>query len=84
MYNYEGVLIGWLVKLVICWLMFYNVVNNMVDELVIYDFIWLKKFVFKLVGLLDKIIFFMGDYVIVVLDFLKVYLVKVGVRVDKI
>ena len=83
-HNYEGALIGWLAKLVTRRPMLFNAVNNMVDELVTYDFIWSKKFALKLAGLLDKTIPFMGDYVTAVSDSLKAYLVKIGVRADKI
>lgn len=83
-HNYEGALIGWLAKLVTRRPMLYNAVNNMVDELVTYDFIWSKKFALKLAGFLDKTIPFMGDYVTAVSDSLKAYLVKIGVKAEKI
>lgn len=83
-HNYEGALIGWLAKLVTRKPMLYNAVNNMVDELVTYDFVWSKKFALKLAGFLDKTIPFMGDYVTAVSDSLKAYLVKIGVKSEKI
>ena len=83
-HNYEGALIGWLAKLVTRKPMLYNAVNNMVDELVTYDFIWSKGFAMKLARLLDKTIPFTGDYVTAVSDSLKDYLVKLGVKKEKI
>lgn len=83
-HNYEGALIGWLAKLVTRKPMLYNAVNNMVDELVTYDFIWSKGFAMKLAKLLDKTIPFTGDYVTAVSDSLKDYLVKLGVKKEKI
>lgn len=83
-HNYEGALIGWFAKIVTRRPMLYNAVNNMVDELVTYDFIWSKKFALRLARLLDKTIPFTGDFVTSVSDSLKTYLVDIGVQEDKV
>ncbi|MEP2602559.1 MAG: glycosyltransferase family 4 protein, partial [Paraglaciecola sp.] len=83
-HNYEGALIGWFAKVVTRRPMLYNAVNNMVDELVTYDFIWSKKFALRLARLLDKTIPFTGDFVTSVSDSLKTYLVDIGVKEDKV
>jgi glycosyltransferase involved in cell wall biosynthesis len=83
-HNYEGALIGWMAKVVTRRPMLYNAVNNMVDELVTYDFIWSKSFASKLARLLDKTIPFTGDYVTSVSDSLKTYLINLGVEAKKI
>jgi glycosyltransferase involved in cell wall biosynthesis len=83
-HNYEGALIGWFAKVITRRPMLYNAVNNMVDELVTYDFIWSKKFASKLAVLLDKTIPFGGDFIIAVSDSLKEYLIKLGISEAKI
>lgn len=83
-HNYEGALIGWFAKIVTRRPMLYNAVNNMMDELVTYDFIWSRKFALKLAKFLDNTIPFTGDFVTAVSDSLKAYLVELGLDADKI
>ncbi|WLQ13840.1 glycosyltransferase family 4 protein [Hahella aquimaris] len=83
-HNYEGVLIGWLAKLITRRPLLYNAVNSMTDELPTYDFFKNKDFARKLAAFLDKTLPFKGDHVTAVSDDLKHFLVELGVDADKI
>jgi glycosyltransferase involved in cell wall biosynthesis len=83
-HNYEGALIGWFAKVLTRRPMLYNAVTNMVDELPSYNFfkprfvaVWLGK-------LLDWIVPRMGNYITVVSDELKDFLIGTGIAADRI
>lgn len=83
-HNYEGVLIGWLAKLITRKPLLYNAVNSMADELPTYDFFTNKNVARKLAWFLDKTLPFRGDHVTTVSDDLKHFLVDLGIEKEKI
>ena len=83
-HNYEGVLIGWLAKLITRKPLLYNAVNSMADELPTYDFFKNKDLARKLAWVLDKTLPFRGDHVTTVSDDLKHFLVDLGIEKEKI
>ncbi|HQT00502.1 MAG TPA: glycosyltransferase family 4 protein [Thiobacillus sp.] len=73
-HNYEGALVGWLAKLFTGRPMLYNAVNSMADELPTYNFIKPKRFAVWLGEFLDNVVPRTGDFVTVVSDSLKTFL----------
>ena len=83
-HNYEGALIGWFGKILCQKPMLYNAVNSMADELPTYNFIKPRILAVWLGKLLDNIVPRMGDYVTVVSDSLKEFLLAKGLPENKV
>lgn len=83
-HNYEGALVGWLAKLFTGRPMLYNAVNSMADELPTYNFIKPKKFAVWLGKFLDALVPHTGDFVTVVSDALKDFLLFKHVSEEKL
>lgn len=83
-HNYEGALVGWLAKLFTGRPMLYNAVNSMADELPTYNFIKPKQFAVWLGKLLDTLVPHTGNFVTVVSDSLKDFLLFKGVSEEKL
>lgn len=78
-HNYEGALIGWMGKVLTGRPMLYNAVNSMADELHTYNLVCPKALAKWLGELLDKLVPRTGDFVTVVSDVLKEYLMTKGI-----
>ncbi|WP_157385746.1 glycosyltransferase family 4 protein [Methylosarcina fibrata] len=83
-HNYEGALIGWLGKLLTGRPMLYNAVNSMADELPTYNFIKPRALAVFLGKLLDVLVPRTGDYVTMVSDSLKEFLLDKGVAAARL
>jgi glycosyltransferase involved in cell wall biosynthesis len=83
-HNYEGALVGWLAKLFTGRPMLYNAVNSMADELPTYNFIKPKKLAVWLGKFLDSLVPHTGNFVTVVSDSLKDFLLFKGVSEEKL
>lgn len=78
-HNYEGAMIGWFGRVLLGRPMLYNAVNSMADELPTYNFIKPKSLAIWLGKVLDSWVPRMGNFVTVVSDALKGFLVSKGV-----
>ena len=83
-HNYEGALVGWLGKLLTGRPMLYNAVNSMADELPTYNFIKPRKLAVWLGTFLDNRVPRTGDFITVVSDALKEFLLSKGVPERKL
>ena len=83
-HNYEGALIGWFGKVLSRRPMLYNAVNSMTDELPSYNFIKPKRLAVWLGRILDRIVPFTGDFITVVSDDLRNFLIDKGVPESRV
>jgi 1,2-diacylglycerol 3-alpha-glucosyltransferase len=83
-HNYEGALIGWLGKILTRRPMLYNAVNSMADELPTYNFIKPRALAVFLGKMLDILVPRTGDYVTMVSDSLKDFLLDKGVTAARL
>lgn len=83
-HNYEGAIIGYIAKKITKRPMLYNAVNNMISELPFYDFIRPRKLAIILADFLDNMVPKMGDYITVVSEELRSFMLQKGIPQDRI